>query len=264
MDIRRIPVALCLLPFILYLSGCGVKEDRDDCPCTVLLDLSSVRQSHPEDLLLVFSSSEGFVLRDTLPGDAIPDEYRLQVPRTDLAVDIYSPLSQSFGVSFAGMAIGLGEDCPRLYMYTGMMDTNCESVRRGVSLYKNYCVLEMKITSSGQDRFPFTLAVKGTVDGYSAGGGLSLGEFETVPLNKGDNSYSVSLPRQTDASLTLEIRERDGVLRTFAIGEYILDSGYDWNAPDLEDLTLEVDYAKTSVSLKINAWSVEIPYSVVI
>ena len=47
----------------------------------------------------------------------------------------------------------------------------------------------------------------------------------------------------------------DQVVRTFALGSYIAASGYDWSAPDLEDLTLHVDISVTSVTISTDLWS---------
>ena len=58
------------------------------------------------------------------------------------------------------------------------------------------------------------------------------------------------LPVQMDGSLRLNVMAYDGtLLRSFALGEYILQSGYDWNAEDLEDIRIEVDIVHSSLLL---------------
>ena len=47
----------------------------------------------------------------------------------------------------------------------------------------------------------------------------------------------------------------DKVVRTFALGQYIAAAGYDWSAPDLDDLTLTVDISVTSVTISTDAWT---------
>jgi hypothetical protein len=47
----------------------------------------------------------------------------------------------------------------------------------------------------------------------------------------------------------------DRIVRTFALGSYIAAAGYDWTAPDLEDLTLQVDISLTSVTFSTDLWS---------
>ena len=47
----------------------------------------------------------------------------------------------------------------------------------------------------------------------------------------------------------------DRIVRTFALGSYIAASGYNWTAPDLDDLTLHVDISVTSVTISTDLWS---------
>ena len=47
----------------------------------------------------------------------------------------------------------------------------------------------------------------------------------------------------------------DRTVRTFALGQYIAATGYDWSAPDLSDLTLTVDISVTSVTISTDTWT---------
>ena len=38
-------------------------------------------------------------------------------------------------------------------------------------------------------------------------------------------------------------------MRTFALGEYILAAGFDWEAPSLQDMAVDIDIALTNLSL---------------
>ena len=38
------------------------------------------------------------------------------------------------------------------------------------------------------------------------------------------------------------------------MGEYIIESGYDWGTDSLEDVDIKIDYAKADVTLVINDW----------
>ena len=85
---------------------------------------------------------------------------------------------------------------------------------------------------------------------YLVAGYLKADSEESV-----DGAGSVCLPRQRDGSLSLRILFPDsGDIRSFPLGEYILQSGYDWNAADLEDIDVEVDFSLTGVSFTIDAW----------
>ena len=62
------------------------------------------------------------------------------------------------------------------------------------------------------------------------------------------------LPRQKDASLILEVEDAKGNSKIFALGQYIVASGYDWTLPDLDDVSVTLDYAMTEIRLVIGGW----------
>ena len=74
----------------------------------------------------------------------------------------------------------------------------------------------------------------------------------------------VRVPRQEDASLALKIQDVDGYEKTFALGEYIAESGFDWNRPDLQDVLVQIDYARTQVIFTINDWRKVIDFDMII
>lgn len=108
------------------------------------------------------------------------------------------------------------------------------------------------------------MAVDGNVSGYSFGGSPRTGDFRVRVRPDESNHCFVRLPRQTDSSLMLEVTGENGTLRTFALGEYLSESGYDWTAADLKNAFVEVNYSATAITFKIDAWSKTIHYEEVI
>lgn len=66
------------------------------------------------------------------------------------------------------------------------------------------------------------------------------------------------VPRQGDASLLLEILREGAMTRSYALGNILVDNGYDWMAEDLEDMTISVDYAASVIRINSSAWPTEI------
>lgn len=157
-----------------------------------------------------------------------------------------------------------------------------------VRLHKNFCRIDIQVMDVDGEEFPFKLRVRGNVNGYGLDGKPALGAFlcdaessETESAGSGTESdgddsgaasestgyghgYAVTVPRQTDDSLTLEIVTDDGVAKSFAIGNYISASGYDWTSADLKDICLEIDYARTVISFTIDKWIHSEQFEVVI
>ena len=241
------------LPFFMFLQSCSVKEQRDDCPCYLVLDFSEVDEYMYNDIRVFLADSDKPVYEHSSTFDDVWPEYAFYVPRSQqLSVNIYSGEGDCFDES-KGIMIPYGEQCPRIYMYSTVLDTGCETLRDTVCLHKNHCVLDLYLEK--EELAPqYDLCIKGNICGYGMKGQPVRGEFSYRPAGNPSNGYQLCIPRQSDASLVLEIDDGSEVLKTFALGEYIVAGGYDWDAPDLEDLTVHVNWTYTNVILTISGW----------
>ena len=111
---------------------------------------------------------------------------------------------------------------------------------------------------------PVSISLVGNVDGYASDGRPTLGRFCCSSVVDVDGSCTMVLPRQVDNTLMMELDDASGVLKRFAIGEYIAESGYDWATPDLEDITIDLDFAVTHLTLVIQGWEKEYMFDIVI
>ena len=118
------------------------------------------------------------------------------------------------------------------------------------------------LSASGD--YPFSLTVKGNICGYSPDRSVVEGDFSFTFVPASDGTGSVRVPRQTDDSLILQIRDGNRVLREFALGEYVAESGYDWEAENLSDVEIAIDYANSNITVKVEGWSDIFEYDVVI
>lgn len=242
---------LVLLGVVLHLVSCSVKEDRDGCPCVLELDFEGQYAEDAGFADLQVASAAGIVWKDTVDMVRNRTGYSVPVPRTRLHVRAWAG-AEGY-VSDEGLMIPQGQDCPRVYMYDSDIIAEGETYEETVLLRKNHCV--MTVVTEGEGKIAASLLIKGNVAGYDAAGRPLNGDFE-CPLE--DNGlyegYAVILPRQTDASLMLIVDDGSGNHKAFALGQYIVSSGYDWTAPDLEDVTVTLDYALTEIRMEINGW----------
>lgn len=258
MKLIRFCVVMCGL---LAVTCCTIKEDRADCPCRLFLDMSEVDKETVEYAAVFLTGSDGFVFNDTIESKSFSKGYFVDIPRGSYEVWVSYGAGES-GVGPEGIVVKSGEEFPDIYMYHSHIDASGDSVREKVDLNKNYCNITVCVYAA--DDFPFRLVMRGNVNGYCADGSLSEGDFN-FEMSLGDNaSCDVSVPRQSDDSLRLEVSDETGVLRVFALGEYIAASGYDWTARDLRDLTVSLDYSLTSVTVVMEGWDNEYHYSVVL
>ena len=255
---RLSSVVLFGLVVIALCIGCSVKEDRSVCPCVLMLDFSGVDPGRSDSSYLSVLSADGFLHRHTVHSDGYGRLYRTDVPKSGVSVNVYSPVSgypdfsDMLGEDGASLIIPYGEECPAVDMFSVRVDTDAESVTVPVVLHKNYCVLSIEmVADTGQD---LDLRIGGNICGYDKNAIPVFGDFSFSPGTDEGGFSSVRIPRQLDGSLRLFISDGDGVLREFAIGEYIIESGYDWKAPDLEDISVKIDYSRTEVTFVVNDW----------
>lgn len=250
--IKKTYVGLMLLLSVLLSSAaCSVKEQRDDCPCRLVLDFTDVDTLALASLRVSVSDAAGPVYeRSSASGDFCP-EFGISVPRCEIDVNVYSGEEDCFDPG-KGIVIPYGEDCPHIFMYSSSVDARCESVRDTVRMRKNHCIMDLYMDK--EEDSAYELCLKGKVSGYGPDGRPVAGDFSFCPSADKGHAYRACLPRQLDSSLMLEIDDGSEVLKTFALGEYIAAGGYDWDAPDLEDLTVHIDWAMTAVTLTVSGW----------
>lgn len=241
------------------LTGCSVKEDRMDCPCRLMLDFSEVDTSVVTSAAIVMTGTDGFEFSEDLLPEDFRHDYIVDIPKTSINVGIWSGAEI---MAYGGVMIPYGEDCPPVYFHTSVVDGGGESVREIVRMHRNHCVMTVKFDWNNVDIQDVVLY--GNVDGYEADGSPSSGDFMYVLEHDREGGSRAVLPRQTDASLALEVDDGTGVLKRFALGQYIEDSGYDWGEADLKDIVVEIDIAVLKISLTIQGWDKEHTFDVVI
>ncbi len=257
----RLSGILTLSLIVLLCASCSVKEDRDVCPCRLVLDMNDVDTSVVKYAELVVRTSEGFHFTDTLSVEDFVEGYALEVPREVIGVGLYCGASGYVDQS-GGLGIEYGDECPPVYMYSSVFEAEGETVVREVSMNKNHCIMTIHVES--EKTFPFKLEAKGCVDGYELGGMPSVGEFMYAMYVNESGECRMILPRQKDDSLVLEVNDGTDVLKSFALGEYLAASGYDWSADDLMDVTVTLDYSLTRLKISVEGWWKEYIFSVII
>ena len=243
---------------LLFAVGCSVKENREECPCRLILDFSNVDTAVVKKVNICAEASDGFVFRDTLCAAEFERGYFRDVDKTVLRLNIWGGNSLD-----KGLHIPYGCECPPLYMHSFQADTRCEVFRENVMMKKNHCRLTVLL--DGKEEMPYCLTFRGNVDGYDMDGLPSDGMFSCVAYPDGEGGSQVVIPRQTDSSLLLDVEDKSvSISRTFAVGEYILASGYDWAADQLEDVTVVLDYYLTDMKIIYKGWDKEYIYDIIL
>lgn len=227
-----------LMTFLLTFSCQLVKEDRELCPCILTIDVAGA-----QDSVRLVLEGPGFEIDAVVPGDT---SVTWRVPRPDVRLTAISGAEWNGGV-----IIEEGFQCPLLYLGVGRVQTDKEYASCSPPLHKAYCLVDMQFKCPAGWK-PLPVAVSGNVCGYGSDGNPAEGAFRCVAEPSGDTGRcSFRIPRQRDASLLLTI----GTDWTFALGEYLRRSGYDWTEPDLQDVRLEIDISLTDITFRTATWT---------
>ena len=246
---------------IALLSSC-IKEGRKECRCRAIMDLSYVMKASHLPLLLSVEGRDGYLFQDTISKVNYDENYYIYVPKGKIRVNAIS-CEDGFFTYNKGVVIDKGNQCPQLYSYSSILNSRKEEIREKIITRKNFCLLNIKLKGDENiDYKPFSVEVVGNVGGYDLNGEPFQSEFFVEIDPNMNNKLSVSLPRQIDNSLVLNIKDKSGIVRTFALGQYIVECGYDWNRNDLEDIDIELDYVYNTFSLKSKVWDEEFNYNI--
>lgn len=238
--------ALYLVLTLLSVS-CTLKENRLDCPSSICLDLSGVEH---RQVTVCVPSEEIFAQVDTR--DSLTFRFQTK-SRRPFIVSVFQGQGECLYEDGA-VKIPYGMEAPHLYSFYSEVSPEEMEVTVPVILSKNHCRLNLKFES--EDIPGITeLTVKGNVAGYTPDGSVSEGRFRVeLSVEELGVGSSLVLPRQIDNSLILEASFEDSILRTFALGEYIARSGYDWSAENLEDLDILIDLVHYTVFVTSHLW----------
>ena len=237
-----------LLAFLFWGASCSqlVKEDRRDCPCYLRINLSGLRK-YPV-YLSVTGAGTYKVERDTV----------LQLPVSRKGVDIQAVSGMQPGAD-GRIRIPYGSACPELYIYHEHLRADSDTARVTVQLHKQFCTLRLHFDGPEGWGEPYGAGVRGRVEGLYTDGLPFAGDFRCSL----DDSYTVRIPRQApEEELWMDVTMPDRILRSFALGSYMLKAGYDWNATDLRDLDLDIHLSISELRLSSGSWSAAIPLTV--
>ena len=244
---------------ILLSESCSVKEDRTDCPCMLTLDFSDVdygllQEAGLTEMGIIVASESGACVRKSVSIKDSPQECVMAVPRS--RVNMCAVCGDGGLWTDSSVTVAEGEESPKYYVCSDSFDSHRNVMTRKVVLHKNHCILTVRLKDSyGVPSRNFLVSVEGNVCGFDMYGEPVTGPFRATSDKSENGACSVCLPRQRDGSLSLQILfPGSSDIRSFPVGEYILQSGYDWDAPDLEDVEVEVDFSLTGVSFSIDAW----------
>ena len=237
----------------LIIFSCSIKEDRSGCPGMLILDLNGINGSLYDSLRVRVEATDDFLYNEIINKSEYDKPLLISVPRTDLSVAVYAGDNNAINYTLSGLTIPYGDECYSVFMDNDRIFMDKEVYHKNITLYKNYSHLNINLIHQGR-AYPFDIEIRGSISGYDMFGKPNNGKFSYATKIDENGKADVKIPRQIDGSLELIILDKKEQLRKFAIGEYIIESGFDWKKLDLEDITIDINYTLTEIKLIIANW----------
>ncbi|MGN0189880.1 MAG: hypothetical protein ACI395_10220 [Candidatus Cryptobacteroides sp.] len=258
MNIRMSSVLTTVL-LSVSVVGC-IKEKREFCPCLLVVDFSGIGKEESDSLSLSVFSSDDILYGRTVHNDAYGSRLSIEVPKGTVGLNVFSFAPVKGGLEWSrfeddrgtALTVPQGSECPAVYTHFAQIDTRREIHTEYVIPLKNFCRLSVLFRTENPSSYKVSLL--GNVCGYARDGTPADGVFSFSPEIGDDGRFAVRIPRQKDGSLCLLIDDGGGVVRRFALGDYLIQSGYDWSEPSLRDADVVIDYATTEIVIMVNGW----------
>ncbi len=260
----KVMTVLAFVCLFLPLS-CSVKEDRSRCPFVLTVDLSLAERPQAfcdsVDVYAFDGSSDCF--SRVVFSLAEKGACTFELLRGKFNLCGFFNFSSSLGdVSSGRLAIPIGSQADSLYAFAYDIEFSLERMIVYPRLYKQFATMSLVFDGIGEaEQFAANYTVKVTSD--TGGIGMATlegfaGKFEYEPP-LADGRASVRLPRQAGSGLRLEVRSiaSGDVVLSRPLSEEITASGYDWSAPDLDDIEIAVSgLGQCTVKVNVKEWDI--------
>ena len=245
------------------LAGCSVKENRDDCPAYLTVR-SDGHTGEPLDgkILSYILASESEPLLERAEGAfqefASPRGRIFRVPRRErVDVTVLAGVRKAF-LQGDLLKIPSGDECDSLVCGSASIWIPGDLGEVRMPLYRSWCNLRMDLVGQADDPCPYYFLVLSGTDGLTVPGlEPHAGAFRVRRDTLVRNGFSVRLPRQADDALSVEVRllEDRSLVTDLPVGAILAGMGYDWRKPDLDDIRLDIDFSRTTLTVSVADWS---------
>ena len=253
-------ITLAALTAGSLLAGCTVKEDREPCPCYLNVSFAD-REKVPEGAevdLLGWREAELFRAGIEI---AEYDPYWVRgVHKGFLTLSAYRGVDKVRDDGHL-VLIAPGNQADSLYAFHEEVDCTGDMAYSEVVFRKQFCTVHMDILRSAAQLRDFRFLVEGNTCGFDLLDFQPVGgAFRCEPApESGARVVDFRIPRQADDSMTVTLwyRQEDGGyqdLGTFPLGKYIVRTGYDWKAEELQDVYVVIDLVLGMVTIGVDGW----------
>ena len=249
---------IAILSAALLTVSCSLKENRQPCPCWLDIDLegcAAVQQENGGKAVNVSAWNDRFIFEEIVAQEDYGKTCEKAVPKSYVSTSVVSGEEMMVRDGYQ-LIIPVGEDADEIWAHAGHVACLGEKARDKAVLHKQFARVKVKIENPVGDRYPYSFRLRGSIYGLDLRNLHPIEGMTDMSLTRGkDDIMDFKLIRQTDDSqIKIDVYEGKEKLETLPIDEWIRELGYRWDDEDLEDININIDYAKGEITVKINDW----------
>lgn len=264
---KRFPLIALLL---VAVSSCSlVLEDRQLCPAFVFFQRQEDTEPGDYDRVWV-KVMDGCTLEELSADDPLleklcSESYSLAIPKREEILSCGITGARVSKLEGTTLILPSGYQGDPVYRFFKKDKLIGEEFQVPLHFTKEFSRVLVRFKSD-DGKYPFSVVVTGNTCGMDIVSGMPLqGEFRYIPPETEPGVYRFTVPRQADYTLSLELWSSPD-LKTGKDPEHVDDvvlwnalqniKGFSWAMESLPDLTIEIDYVKSSVTVLVSDWDV--------
>ena len=247
-----------LLPAFLaaILAACSaytIKEDRNPCPCSLMVSFSDSNAIGQVELLGWDSET---VFRERIRIEDCRPEWKKSIRKGVFILSACKGIANSAVPTGHEIRIPLDHQSDSLYAYFEEVNATGDFAHANVIFRKQFATVFLDIRKTEETVCSCRFQVNGNTCGFDLLNYSPIaGPFRFGPVpTMGETVVTFRIPRQADDSLAVTIQPKDSPAAIFPLGQYIHQLGYNWNADELQDIFLSIDLSRGLVDLRVAEW----------
>lgn len=242
-----------------------VFEDRSGCPSFVFFrveDPNGVPVTEELRLEIRETSGMEMLASDIVPLGRMEDrDYFLEVRKCE-AISATGTAGISKAVCAGRMCtVAPGTQWDPVYRFSWTSSAMGGETFVPVRMKKEYSKICVRF-SSPEGIFPYTVAASANTCGMDLVSGVPLkGPYSCSPAEEEPGVFRFTVPRQADRSLALQLTAKPGVSIEYGPVDQIVlwnalekINGFNWELENLPDIDIDIDYARSQMTVIVNDW----------
>lgn len=239
-----------LLTGILLLSSCTIREDRTACPCRLELDLSGFA---PISSQVSVAFWEGANTRMEDAGTA--ELFVRTLAKDTFDASVWCNVREGM-LSGSRLVIPQGAQPDSLQVFRTRLSCTGETCTATAVPHRQHARITMKVRMEAGIRYPYDFYAETDYCGIDLRDLSPIRGDLVFPIRQTEeDTYVFDLLRHgPDTQVRIAVHDKTEQIDELPLYEWLRTVGYDWEAPDLEDLTLYLDYVDHTIRIIISNW----------